>query len=315
MRNYYDILQIEKNASADDIKKSYKKLAIKHHPDKNGNSDESKKLFQEINEAYEVLSDDQKRKIFDMYGEEGLKGGGMPGSNSGAPFVFRTGGMPFNFRSNDPADIFSQFFGTNNPFDTDNEDSPFGKINGFPRARKKNSPIEKEFQCSLDELYNGTVKKMAVTRLNSNNEEERKILEIPIKPGFKEGTKITFEGEGDRIRGVNPADIVFTLREKPHEIYTREGDNLSMVIEITLEEALSTETKILIKTLNNRKFYVKIPNIITPEYVHILKNEGMPIKQSGKFGDLLIKFYVKFPKKLSETQKDFIKMGLKEAKY
>ena len=317
MRNYYDILGVQKNATTDDIKKAYKKLAIKHHPDKNGNSDESKHLFQEISEAYEVLSDDEKRKMFDMYGEEGLKGGGIPGNAAGGnPFVFRTGGggMPFNFTSHDPSDIFNQFFGTNSPFDVDNEDSPFAGMNGFPQ-RKKRSSIEKEFQCSLEELYNGTVKKMAVTRLDSNNKEERKILEIPVKPGFKEGTKITFEKEGDRIPGTIPADIIFKLKEKPHEIYKREGDNLVMNVKLNLEEALSGETKILIKTLNSRKFYLKITHVISPDYIHILKNEGMPIKQTGKFGDLLIKFDIKFPKKLSESQKDFVKLGLKDAKY
>ena len=97
MRNYYDVLGVSKSATDDDIKKAYKRLAIKHHPDKNGGSEEAKKMFQEISEAYEVLSDSEKRKIFDMYGEEGLKGG-VPmggeayggGGGEGIPFTFRT---------------------------------------------------------------------------------------------------------------------------------------------------------------------------------------------------------------------------------
>jgi DnaJ-class molecular chaperone len=314
MRNYYDILGLNKNATQDEIKKAYRKLAIKSHPDKNGNSEESKRLFQEINEAYEVLSDDEKRKIFDMYGEEGLKGGGggMPAGPGGNPHVFKTGGMPFNFTSHDPSEIFKQFFGTNNPFDVENSD---GFFSGLQTLRTRNSSIEKEFYCSLEELYSGTVKKMALTRLGSDGKQEKKILEIPIKPGYKEGTKITFEKEGDRNPGIVPVDIIFKLKEKPHDIFKREGDNLVMNVKITLEEALSGETKVLIKTLNNRKFYVKIVNIISPDYIHTLKNEGMPNKKTGNFGDLLIKFDIKFPKNLSQEQKDLLKSGLKSAVY
>lgn len=326
MRNYYDILGVPKNASGDDIRKAYKKLAIAFHPDKNGGSDEAKQKFQEISEAYEVLSDDEKRKIFDMYGEDGLKGGGMPGGSGGMPFVFKTssGGAPFNFTSHDPSEIFKQFFGTNNPFDAENQDSPFVNIGGFPnqirqRRQKKNSPIEKDFECSLEELYNGTTKKMCVTRQitdeNGSKKTEKKVLEIPIKPGFKEGTKITFEKSGDQMPNVIPADIIFKLKEKAHPIFKRDGDDLIMKETVTIEDVLTGNVKVLVNTLNNRKFYVKIPSITHPNYMHIVKNEGMPKKTTGTFGDLYIKFDIKFPKNLTQKQKDDISNALKGASY
>ena len=103
-----------------------------------------------------------------------------------------------------------------------------------------------------------------ITDADGSVRTEKQVLEIPVRPGFKEGTKITFAEAGDQMPGVVPADIIFKLKEKPHPIFKREGDNLVMNASVTLEEALTGTAKVLVNTLNSRKFYVKVPTTITP---------------------------------------------------
>ncbi|CAN6469856.1 unnamed protein product [Victoria cruziana] len=189
--DYYKILQVDRSAKEDDLKKAYRKLAMKWHPDKNPtNKKEAEAKFKMISEAYEVLSDPQKRAVYDQFGEEGLKGqvppqgpsGFSTSSDSGGPNVFR-----FNPRSAE--DIFSEFFGFSSPFGSMGdmgsrgaggryprsvfgEDifSSFGGGEGSGNVPRKGSPIEKTLVCSLEELYKGTTKKMKISRdvLDSN---------------------------------------------------------------------------------------------------------------------------------------------------
>ncbi|KAJ1385917.1 DnaJ domain containing protein [Sesbania bispinosa] len=183
--DYYKVLQVDRGASDDDLKKAYRKLAMKWHPDKNpNNKKESEAKFKQISEAYDVLSDPQKRAVYDQYGEEGLKGqvpppgaGGFPGD--GGPTSFR-----FNPRSAD--DIFSEFFGFSSPFGGMGDMGGRGGPSGFSRGGmfgedifaqfrsgagegsghmpRKGAAIEKTLHCSLEDLYKGTTKKMKISR-------------------------------------------------------------------------------------------------------------------------------------------------------
>lgn len=149
---YYDILQIQKASSDADIKKAYRKLAIKWHPDKNPDkAEEAAKRFQEIGEAYDVLSDPEKRAIYDQFGYDGLKNG-VPG-NEGA-------GTGYAYKEN-AQEIFEGFFGTGNPFSTFGfgETAPFSTKLNKP-GPKKEDPIFYNLDCTLSELYNGCIKKI-----------------------------------------------------------------------------------------------------------------------------------------------------------
>uniref|UniRef100_A0A4W5KRP4 DnaJ heat shock protein family (Hsp40) member B4 n=1 Tax=Hucho hucho TaxID=62062 RepID=A0A4W5KRP4_9TELE len=270
-KDYYKILGIVKGAADEDIKKAYRKQALKWHPDKNKAANAEEK-FKEIAEAYEVLSDPKKREIYDQYGEEGLKGGGGPGSGPD--------GQGNNFTSytfhGDPHATFATFFGGANPFAMffgrkpngrgpgggDDEDmevdgnDPFGSftsfnLNGFPRdrhvgiggqqRRKQDPAVHHELRVSLEEVFHGCTKRMKISRKRMNPDgrtmrTEDKILTIEIKRGWKEGTKITFPREGDESANTIPADIVFVIKDKPHAHFRREGSDIVYPVKVSLRQ-------------------------------------------------------------------------------
>ena len=163
---------------------------------------------------------------------------------------------------------------------------------------------------TLEELYVGRQKTLKITRkrLNSDNKSfrtESKTLTIDIKKGWKQGTKITFEGEGDEDINIIPGDIQFVIKEKKHEIFERDGNDLIKTVNITLKQAL-IGVNVNVVTLDKRRLKIPITeNTIYPGYIHRVSGEGMPISKFGghKFGDLLIKFNIKFPNRLNGEQK------------
>ncbi|UJR21990.1 hypothetical protein I4U23_025058 [Adineta vaga] len=261
-KDYYKILGLTKGASDDDIKKAYRKLALKYHPDKNKEAGAEEK-FKSIAEAYEILSDPKKKEIFDKYGEEGLKAGA--GSGGGGPGG--VGGHQF-YSNVDPHQTFRMFFGGADPFAMffggEDDDGPggsggfggFSNMGGFnfgghptqqsQMARKKTQdpPIEHELFVTLEEVSNGTTKKMKISRkvLNPDGRTTRvedKVLTIDIKPGWKQGTKITFPREGDQSPSTIPADIIFIIKDKPHTTFRREGADLIYTAKISLKDVSS----------------------------------------------------------------------------
>jgi DnaJ family protein B protein 4 len=343
-KNYYDILGVSKNADDEEIKKAYRKQAMKWHPDRNQDKDLANKKFKEVSEAYEVLSDKQKRQLYDQFGEEGLKGGaGGMGGFSGAGFT------PSNAE-----DIFKAFFGSGfggSSFGggsfggmpggftfTTNMDggSPFGGMGGMPGMggmhgmggmpgmggmggmggmsgrSKPASPkvISRPLPISLQDLYSGCEKKLKITRkamvANGQFSPEEKIITIPVKAGWKAGTKVKFANHGDDTPE-GPTDLEFVIEEKPHPSFSRQGDDLHMNLNVSLLEALSGFSK-QVTHLDGRTLTVQggqrnIPQ--QPDSVILVRGEGMPISKSpGRRGDLLITIKVTLPSTISEYQKD-----------
>ncbi|KAE9611051.1 hypothetical protein Lal_00015928 [Lupinus albus] len=334
--DYYKILNVDRSAKDNDLKKAYRKLAMKWHPDKNpNNKKDAEAKFKQISEAYDVLSDPQKRQVYDQFGEEGLKGqvppqssgGFSSGSDGGGPTMFR-----FNPRSAD--DIFSEFFGFSSPFGGIGDMGGRAGASGFQRGMfgddlfssfrsgagegsgnvhvpRKSAPIERTLHCNLEDLYKGTTKKMKISRDVTDSSGRpttvEEILTIEIKPGWKKGTKITFPEKGNEQRGIIPADLVFIIDEKPHSVFKRDGNDLVVTQKISLVEALTGYTTQL-TTLDGRNLTVSINSIVSPSYEEVIKGEGMPIpKEPSKRGNLRVKFNIKFPSRLTSEQKSGVK--------
>ncbi|CAN0898588.1 DnaJ homolog subfamily B member 4 [Linum grandiflorum] len=322
--DYYNILKVNRSASEDDLKKSYRRLAMKWHPDKNpNNKKEAEAKFKQISEAYDVLSNPQKRAIYDQYGEEGL--------NEIPPSGFGNGsnhGPNSDFNSRNAEDIFAEFFGS----------SPFGFGGGGGTGRsstrfqseaeggntaaaaaaatplKKPPPVESKLPCRLEELYSGSTRKMKISRTvvdaHGRQTQETDILTIDVKPGWKKGTKITFPDKGNEQHNQLPADLVFVIDEKPHDVYTRDGNDLMINRQVTLAEALGGTT-LNVNTLDGRTLLIPVTHIVSPGYEMIVSGEGMPIaKEPRNRGDLKIKFEVKFPTRLTMEQRAGLKRAL-----
>lgn len=336
--DYYNILKVNRNANDDDLRKAYRRLAIKWHPDKNPNNKiEAESKFKLISEAYDVLSDPQKRQIYDSYGEEALKSGQFPpppsatyGGASASHHRHRQyhSGNPnshfssFPFNPRDADDIYAEFFGEGGSNSNGRATSRgrAGYRDGFFRTSnnvggggegsaglKKGAPVENNLPCSLEDLFKGAKKKMKISRTISDNAGRirtvEEILTIDIKPGWKKGTKITFPEKGNQGPGVIPSDLIFVVDEKPHPIFKRDGNDLLMDQEITLLEAL-TGKNLELTTLEGRNLTIPLNDIIKPGYEMIVPNQGMPIsKEPNKRGNLRIKFDVKYPSRLTNEQK------------
>lgn len=360
--DYYKILGVEKTATEDQVKKAYRKLALKLHPDKNPGKEEE---FKQLAEAYEVLSDKEKRRVYDLYGEDGVKngmgaggpgGGGFPGgmSSGGFPggtqtFFFTSGGpggsgsMKGGFT--DPRELFARFFGgmdlNSMNDDEDDDDHPEGMSSPFSGfafgpggmrmggggggvrspAGRKTQPKKPEatvypLALTLEELYTGCVKKIKITRnrLTAPNSktvnQSSKVIEIEVKPGYKEGTKMTFENEGDQdVQSGLIADVVVILKEKPHSQFRRSGNDVVVTVPITLTQALCGY-KGSFTNLDGTTIDVDTSDgIISPDTnKKFYWGKGFPHKNGP--GNFVIDFQIKFPTgKLTDKQKQLIQQS------
>lgn len=178
-------------------------------------------------------------------------------------------------------------------------------MGGSRQGPMKASPIKRTLACTLEELATGCSKRVKVTRQREGRPEE-KVLEITVKPGWKKGTTVTFENEGDESPGILPADLQFVIGEKEHDRFTREGDNLILNTRVSLGDALGGTT-LAVKTLDGRVLNLNVTEIITPNYTKTIKGEGMPKSKVGGKGDLLIRFNIAFPLSLPEEKRRQIK--------
>ncbi|XP_069126647.1 dnaJ homolog subfamily B member 4-like [Argopecten irradians] len=341
-KDFYKILGVSKGASDDEIKKGYRKMALKYHPDKN-KSPGAEEKFKEIAEAYDVLSDKKKKEIYDKFGEEGLKNGGPSGGGgSSGP-----GTYSYTFQGN-PHETFRMFFGTDNPFDNffhpggfssgmggprqyqfghpgqedmDIDEDPFGfggqgmhghHMGPNVRGRKRQDPaVVKDLHVSLEDIHRGTTKKLKITRrvLNPDGKTTRiedKILTIDVKPGWKAGTKITFPKEGDQSPNSVPADVVFVIKDKPHSQFSRDGSDITYKAKIPLRDSLCGTT-VQVPTIDGRKIPLRLTDVVKPNSVKRIQGEGLPQpKHPNKRGDLIVQFDVTFPNHISSTAKEIL---------
>lgn len=349
-KDYYKTLGVSKNATEEEIKKAYRKLALKFHPDKNKDPGAEEK-FKALAEAYDVLSDKKKRDIYDQVGEEGLKAGAGAGGGAGFP----RGGTPngqsqFTYQFHgDPYETFKQFFQSDGVFssmgsfgnggggggmifeDFDGMDvdggaggrGGFSRVNGFPgffsgspqnggsKKLRQDPPIERDLPVSLEEVLTGCTKKMKITRRvirpDGQSLKEDKILAINVKPGWKSGTKITFNQEGDQSPNALPADVIFVIKDKPHPYFKRDGSDIKYTAKISLKEALTGNSVTRVPTLDGDPVTLAIKDIVKPTTTKRLFGRGLPLsKEPKKRGDLIVHFDIQFPTNLPETTRQIL---------
>lgn len=293
--DYYNILGINKNASEEEIKKAYRKMAVKWHPDKNpDNQKEAEKKFKEISEAYEVLKDRNKRNIYDKLGKDGL-------NNANSGFSHGFSNMP-------PNDIFKNFFGTEDVFSVNMDNNVhrrftrvnFGGASGFDnikinKGKKKAKNTEHVIKCSLKDLYFGISKKIRIER-NIGNQKIAEVLEIDVQPGWKNGTKITFQGKGSCNQDELPGDLIFIIEEIEDDIFKRKDNDLYLKCTISYEEAKNGFSRKL-NLINGKEHVLKVEKINESDETKIVIYGGMPIRKNKinlGYGNLVINFNVKF---------------------
>ncbi len=260
--------------------------------------------------------------MYDRFGEEGLKHGGADSSSTGYTF------------DGNPHQLFSQMFGGSNPFGdlfggssfsfASNLSGPgFGGLRGgrapstgfeemdYENAMPQGKEIQHDLNLTLEELHQGCTKKMKISRrvlsADGSLRMDEKIVEIVVKPGWKSGRKIRFPKEGDHYHGRIPADIVFVVKEKPHSVYKRDGNDLTFTSVISLKDALCGFT-VSVPCIDKMVKSMQITEIVSPKTVKRLSGCGMPLsKYPGRYGDLIVKFDILFPSILKAEDKTMLK--------
>jgi curved DNA-binding protein len=313
-KDYYQTLGVTKSASDKEIKQAYRKLARKHHPDVNPGDKSAEAKFKEINEAYEVLGDPEKRKKYDELGanwrmyEQAQQAGGYAGNpfagagggawniNMGGPGGYRTMSeeeMRDLFGDEDPfSDFFRTFFGGGGAQETGT------RGRRAPRSQKGRD-IEHEVELTLEEAFHG-----ATRRISIKQGGHARSVDVRIPPGVKDGSRVRAAGEGESgANGGASGDLYLRVRIRPHPIFERDGNDLRTKVAVPVTTAvLGGEAQVPTITGSVR---LKIPETTQSGQVFRLKGHGMPsVGKADQRGDLYATVEVQLPRSLSKEQRE-----------
>jgi molecular chaperone DnaJ len=276
-KDYYAVLGVSKSASEDEIKKAYRKLAMRYHPDKNPGDKKAEEKFKEVTEAYDVLSDPKKRANFDQFGDFDPTGG----------FYQRPRGQGPEFQ-----DVFGDLFG-----------DLFRGASG-PRRPRKGADLRYNLRISLEEAAKGCEKIIHFMRQRNAVPTEAK-LSVKVPSGVRTEQKLRLSGEGDDLGpGSTPGDLYVVIDVQEHPLFKLEGNDIVLELPITFIQAL-TGAEIEIPTLTS-KILVKIPPGSTSGTILRIKNKGFPSSDGFSAGDMRVKLQVDMPTKISAAEKKLI---------
>jgi curved DNA-binding protein len=304
-KDYYRTLGVSKSATEKEIKAAYRRLARKHHPDVNPGSKEAEARFKEVNEAYEVLGDKEKRKRYDELGANWSAFGRGAGPTPGWP----RGGVRIDFEDLGGGSGFSDFFktffggagfGGTTPFGGGRGASPFGGGTGFGVEEGFNSApasdAEGEVELTLSEVLRGTTREVGV-------EGSKRRVEVKIPPGVRDGSRVRIAGEGGRGAGGRRGDLYLRVRLAPDPTFERRGDDLSTTVRVPLTVAV-LGGEVQVTTLEG-PVGIKIPPGTPAGQVFRLRGHGLPrLGEKGARGDLLASLAVDLPRSLTPRQKE-----------
>jgi DnaJ-class molecular chaperone len=269
--DYYSTLGLKRGASDADIKKAYRSMAMKHHPDRGGDE----KKFKEISQAYDFLSDPEKRRMIDAGMDPNQQGG------------FRQQGSPFEFH-----------------FGTGNMDDLFGNFGfGFgQRPMRRNKTLSINVEITLEDVLAGKDINAEIGIPGGR----QKVINIQIPPGIEHGQQIRYEGMGDNsIPDVRAGDLIVNVLIRNHATFKREGTSLIVEKQVNVWDAL-LGTSINIETLDQKTLNINIPAGTQPDTVMSCRGEGLPHMRTRQRGNLLIKIKIVIPKDLTISQKQMI---------
>ncbi len=288
-KDYYKILGVERKASADEIRKAYRKLALQYHPDRNPGDKKAEERFKEINEAYQVLSDSEKRARYDQLGSaysNWRSGGGQPGDFNWGDWFSPGGGTRAEYGNVNVDDLFGGAGGFSDFFRT-----IFGEAMGAPARGRQQQGYQQSVQISLQEAYDGTTR-----QLQTNGRK----IQVRIPPGVKTGSKV-------RVAGAGPEglDLYLVVQIADDDRFERNGYDLHTTTNVNVFTAIlggdaDVETPA-------GKVKLNIPPGTQPEQVFRLSGRGMPhLKDPKMKGDLYVKLKVQIPRYLSPEQRELI---------
>jgi curved DNA-binding protein len=279
MSDHYSTLGVDRNASQEDIKRAYRKMAAQHHPDRGGNTAK----FQDVQAAYETLSDPGKKSQYDNPQPQGF---GFPGGG----FHFHTGGgFPQGFE-----DIFSHF----------GQGNPFGDMFGQRNQPQRNRTINIQTSITLEEAFHGK-DMIANLQLPSGRNQT---LEIKIPAGINDGMTIRLNQMGDdSISNAPKGDIHLTVQVQPHPVFQRQGDDLVKSVDVNCVDAMLGKT-IQVTTIDHRTLDINIPAGTQHGQILAAAGYGMPKVNDNRFkGRLLVNINVVVPKNITENQKNILR--------
>ena len=313
-RDYYEILGLAKSASADEIKKAHRRLVRQYHPDVNKSNPKAEEKFKEIQEAYDVLSDPQKRRNYDQFGHAGVGGAGGPG---GDPFeAFRRaqqqqqGGGPrtytwrsgpgvtvedFDFGAGEGgaagfADLFEQMFGGRG-----------GRRGQRPQPQptpQRGADVEYPVTLSFEQAARGTTLPLQIRRAG-----KLETIDVKIPPGVKEGSRVRIRGRGEEGIGGEAGDLYIVTQVRPHPYYRREGVDVYVDLPVSLYEAL-LGTKVDVPTLDGAVQLTVPPGTSSGSKLRI---KGRGIERAGAKGDQFVVVKVVVPRELSEEDRELVR--------
>lgn len=291
-KDFYVILGVSRTASADEIKKAYRKLAMQYHPDKNPGDKKAEEKFKELSTAYETLSDPQKRKNYDQFGTTtDFQGYGGFGAGAGGFEGFRGAGG-FQGGPDQFQDIFGDVFGD--------------FFSGKARSRRplRGADLRYTLTITLEEAASGCEKLISFIRQKGVSNETAK-LSVNVPAGVRENQKLKLSNEGDiPSGGGQPGDLYVIIQVAPHPFFTREENDVVMEVPITFTDAL-LGTSIEIPTLTG-KSVLKIPAGTASGQTFRLKAKGFPRLGSFGAGDMLVKVQLVTPPRLTQEEKDLV---------
>ncbi len=303
-KDYYAILGVSRSATPEEIKKSYRKLALKYHPDRNKGDKAAEARFKEMSEAYAVLSDPEKRKQYDMFGAEGFQRR-FTQEDIFRDFDFGSIFREFGFGGGKGQGIFSQIFGAPGQAQFrgtgSSHGSPFGEFGGRSQGLK-GQDLMYELALTLEEASQTTSK---VISFQVNGQKQSVVVKSPA--GISTGKKLRISGKGQpgQLGGPN-GDLYIKIKVREHPLFKRDGDELYLSREIKFSEA-ALGTEIEVPTIDKKTLRLKVPPGTQSNAKFRLKGYGMPHMSGGGRGDAYVQIAISVPKKLNKRQQKLAK--------